>query len=172
MDRYNLPDKIKFRGCRIVYRNFSGAPDDFNKAGGKRSFAVVIDDPKLADKLEEDGWKLKRRPPRDEGGDEFITLKVNVNYDYKAPKIYTVVDSGNGKQKKTLLTESTVGQLDHIDTQDILDIKLSVVPHYWNNSNGEGISAYCKVMWVTIEPDDFEDEFDFEDEDDEVPFDV
>lgn len=165
----DLPEKLVFRGCRIVYRNFAGRPDKYNRDGGKRNFAVIIDDPEFADELEAAGWKLKRREPRDEGGDEFITLRVNVNYGYKPPKIYLVV----GNKKPVLLNEDTVGELDAIDRDDILDIKLSCVPHPWSNSNGEGISAYCKTMYVFVEPDEFADELElFDEEDDEVPFDV
>ena len=48
-------ENIKIEGARIVFRNLSGKPDKFNPQGGKRTFAVVIDDPEFAQSLKEEG---------------------------------------------------------------------------------------------------------------------
>lgn len=153
-----MPDKILFHSCRIVYRNLSGRIDEYNERGD-RSFAIVIEDPELADKLEEDGWRIKRKPPREEGDPDFVTLKVFVKYDYRPPKIY--IQSGD---VKTLLNED---QLNEVDFADITDVKVSVTPYRGKNSRDGKWTAYCRTMIVFVEEEDFADDFD----DDEVPFD-
>ena len=158
----NIPDKLIFNDCKIVYRNLSGRIDEYNERGD-RSFAVVIEDPDFADQLEEDGWRIKRRPPRDEDSSEFITLKVFVKYENRPPKIYIVAPNG----ERTLLSESTVGQ---IDAAEILNVKLACTPYRGKNSRDGKFTAYCKTMYVWIEGDEFEDEFDFVDNNDGLPF--
>ena len=49
-------DVLKIENARLVFRNLSGKPDKFNSQGGKRNFAVVIDDPDVADNLIKEGW--------------------------------------------------------------------------------------------------------------------
>lgn len=158
-----MPEKRIFENYRMVYRNFSGRIDEYNERGD-RSFSIVIDDPKLADELEAEGWRIKRRPPRDEDSNEFITLKVFVKYEVRPPKIYIVAPNN----VRTLMDESTVGE---IDAAEILDMKLAVVPYRGKNSRDGRFTAYCKTLYVWVEGDEFEDEFNFDVPDDDVPFD-
>ena len=58
---------LQIDDARIIYRNFSGTGSKFNREGD-RNFAVVIEDPELADALINEGWNVKIKPPRD--GDE------------------------------------------------------------------------------------------------------
>ena len=157
----DIPEKLVFHECKIVYRNLAGRIDEYNERGD-RSFAVVIDDPELADQLEEDGWRIKRRPPRIEGNPDFVTLKVFVKYENRPPKIYLVCGG-----VRTLLSESTVGE---IDAAEILNVKLACVPYRGKNSRDGKFSAYCKTMYVYAEGDEFEDDF-VDEYNDEVPFD-
>ena len=59
-------------GARIMFPNFSGAPDAFNKQGGKRYFTVKIDDQEIADALLAEGWNVKIKAPREERASRFV----------------------------------------------------------------------------------------------------
>ena len=152
-------DNITIENARIIFRNFSGKGSKFNPEG-KRNFCVVLDND-LASVLEKDGWNIRRRPPRDEDEEPFSFMSVACSYDHIRPNIYII--SGG---KKTLLDEDTVGTLDYAE---ITNVDLTIRPHIWAVGDKEGIKAYVKNMYVTIEDDPLGRKYnDMDDED--IPF--
>ena len=155
-------DNLVIENARIIYRNFSGEENKFNRAGD-RNFCVVIEDEEEAKKLIEDGWNVKIKIPKnkDDSGEErepFYYIKVSVSYKYYAPKIYLVT-----KKRKILLDEDSIGI---IDSTDIINVDLAIRPSAWEVNDKSGIKAYLKTMYVTIEEDEFADKYD-----DDIPFD-
>lgn len=140
-------DNIKMEGARIIFRNFSGKPDNFNPQGGKRGFNVIIDDPKLADKLAADGWNIKVLKPRDETEEPTPFLPVKVNYGAIAPAIYMIT-----KRNKTLLNEDTIGLLDNADIESV---DIIIRPYQYDVRGEQGIAAYVQTMYVVIREDEF-----------------
>ena len=59
-------DNLVIENARLLFRNFSGRESKYNRAG-QRNFCVYIDDPQDAQKLADDGWNIRERPPREEG---------------------------------------------------------------------------------------------------------
>lgn len=157
-------ENIKIEGARIVFRNLSGKPDKFNPQGGKRTFAVVIDDPEFAQSLKEEGWNLKQfRARDDEEGDPGHYLQVKVNFNNRPPHIYLCTG-----RSKTLLTEDTVGSLDYADISNV-DVVIS--PFEYNDIGGKsGVAAYVKTMYVSVVEDEFASKYDYDDEPEELPF--
>ena len=160
MARTDVPN-ISIDNAQIRFRNFTGEPTKFDKAGGKRTFSVILD-PEMADKLREDGWNVKSWEP--EGADEPIYhLPVEISYKIYPPKIWMI--SGN---KKTMLQEDTISALQYAE---FTKVQLIIRPYCWEVNGKSGIKAYVKAMYVTIEEDEFEKEYrNFEDDDEETPF--
>lgn len=160
MARTDVPN-ISIDNAQIRFRNFTGEPTKFDKAGGKRTFSVILD-PEMADKLREDGWNVKSWEP--EGADEPIYhLPVEISYKIYPPKIWMI--SGN---KKTMLQEDTISALQYAE---FTKVQLIIRPYCWEVNGKSGIKAYVKAMYVTIEEDEFEKEYrNFEDDDEEIPF--
>lgn len=155
-------ENLIFENARIIFRNFSGEATKYNHAGA-RNFCVVIDDHHLAEGLNEEGWNVKMRPPREEGGDPYYYLQVKINYNSsRPPMIYMVTER---KKRKTLLNEETVGSLDYAD---IVSADIIINPSHWDVNGKTGISAYLKTAYITISEDVFASKYDTED--DEVPF--
>ena len=142
----------------LTYRNFSGEASKFNREGD-RNFAVVIDNPDLADTLVQRGWNVKIKPPREEGDSPFMYLPVKVKFpprreefgkrveDGRGPKIY--LKSGENVNE---LDEDSIGCLDNID---ILGVDLDVRPYDWEVNGKTGRTAYLQSIHVTQRIDRF-----------------
>ena len=146
----NFIEPLSIENAHIIYRNFSGRETSFNREGD-RNFCVIIDDPDEAQKLNNEGWNVRLRRPREEDDESFYYIPVKVSYANIPPNVYLVV-----RKKKTRLDEETIGQL---DTADIVNVDLSLRPYQWEVNGKTGIKAYLKTMYVTIEEDEFEGKY-------------
>lgn len=82
-------DNIIMENARIIFRNFSGKESKYNRKGS-RNFCVIIDDVELANKLDDEGWNIRRLEPREEGDEPKYYLQVQVSYENIPPKVYMV----------------------------------------------------------------------------------
>ena len=127
------------------YRNFAGEKTQFN-AAGKRTFVVLLDEA-LGRMLEEQGWHIRWREPRDEQDDPVGLLTVEVKFGDYPPKI-VLISGGNHTQ----LDESNIAML---DTAEIERCDLIIRPYNWEVNGNSGTKAYVKTMYVTLQDDDF-----------------
>lgn len=143
---------LQIDNCRIVYRNFAGRGDKFNREGD-RNFAIVIPDEDLANRLIDEGWNVKIKERRDNAGnidrDEppFMTLAVKVKFNDRGPACYLI--SGSHRVR---LDEESISCLDDID---ISNIDLDVRPYDWEVNGKTGRTAYLQSIEVTQEIDRF-----------------
>lgn len=133
--------------AKIVYRNFAGEESQFNRKGD-RNFSIVIPDEEMANKLIEEGWNVKIKPPREEGDTPFMHLPVKVKFNDRGPNVYLI---SNGQRNR--LDEETIGLLDSID---ILNVDLDIRPYNWEVQGKTGRSAYLQSIEVTQEVNRFE----------------
>lgn len=144
-----MADKeITFWDARIIFRNFKGEQTKYNRKGA-RNFCVILKDPVVARELEADGWNVKRKPPREEGDDELVYIKVNVNFEGRRPPKIVMITSRN----RTDIDEDLVSML---DVADIAKVDLIVRPYSWDIEGDKGISGYLKTMFITINEDEVE----------------
>lgn len=156
---------LEINDARIIWPNFEGRGDRFNKQGD-RNFTLVIPDQEIADALMNnkskygDGWNVKIKK-RDDDEKPFMNLKVKVSFNGRGPNIYLV--SGN---KQVQLNEDTVKCLDYID---IISCDMDIRPFDGEMPNGQTFrTAYLSALRVhqrvdrfaTVNADDDED-FDF-----------
>lgn len=134
--------------ARIVYRNFAGAPSQFNRAGD-RNFAVVIPDQEIADELIANGWNVKIKPPRDEDDSPFMFLPVKIKFSDRGPNVYLITGSA-----KNELDEDSISCLDNID---IASVDLDLRPYNWEVNGKTGRTAYLQAIRVFQEIDRFAD---------------
>ena len=137
--------------ARIIYRNFAGRGDKFNREGD-RNFALLIPNEDLANELVANGWNVKIKPPRVDGDDPFIFLPVKVKFNDRGPAAYLLSGS-----RRVRLDEESIGCLDDID---ILNVDLDVRPYDWVIQEGtknekSGRTAYLQSIEVTQEIDRF-----------------
>lgn len=137
---------IQIDDARIIYRNFAGRGDKFNREGD-RNFSVLIPSEEIADILVAEGFNVKIKPPRDEDDTPFIHLPVKVKFNDRGPNVY--LQSGSNRVR---LNEDSVSCLDSVD---IIGVDLDIRPFDWEVNGKQGRTAYLQSMCVTQEVDRF-----------------
>lgn len=164
--------KFKLENCKITFRNLGGRPTEYDRNGGKRTFAVLLN-PEMATELLNAGFEVKQFVNKETGeaGDYYLKVKVNFRYDDDgnliAPHIYLI--NGATKQELGPTTVSVV------DRADIKFVDLTITPYAYHTPSRDGVSAYCVNMYVNIEEDELEKKYamldDHADENaEEIPF--
>lgn len=143
---YAPRDILQIDDARIIYRNFAGRGDKYNREGD-RNFAVVIPDEEMADELTNLGWNVKIKPLREDGDTPFMFLPVKVKFNDRGPNVY--LKTGNVQNK---LDEESVGLLDNID---IIGVDLDIRPFDWDVNGKQGRTAYLQSIRVIQDVDRF-----------------
>lgn len=143
---YAPRDILQIDDARIIYRNFAGRGDKYNREGD-RNFAVVIPDEETADELTNLGWNVKIKPPREDGDTPFMFLPVKVKFNDRGPNVY--LKTGNVQNK---LDEESVGLLDNID---IIGVDMDIRPFDWDVNGKQGRTAYLQSIRVIQDVDRF-----------------
>lgn len=138
---------ITVEDAKLIYKNFGGREDDFNRAGN-RNFGLVLP-PELAETLRAEGWNVKERPGDEATGrDPFFYIQVNVGFKGRPPKIVLLTS-----KNRTFLGEDEVEMLDYADIEEV---DLVFTPYNWEVRGERGVKAYLKTMFVRINEDPIE----------------
>ena len=143
---YAPRDILQIDDARIIYRNFAGRGDKYNREGD-RNCAVVIPDEETANELANLGWNVKIKPPREDGDTPFMFLPVKVKFNGQGPNVY--LQTGRNKNR---LDEESIGLLDDID---IVCVNLDIRPYDWDVNGKSGRTAYLKNIEVIQDVDRF-----------------
>lgn len=138
---------VLMEGVRIIFRNFTGREDQYNREGS-RNFAVLLDDA-IATTMAADDWTVKWLKPREEGDAPQAYLPIALKYDKgRPPRVVLITSRG-----RTNLDESQVEMLDWVD---ILNVDLIISPYHWSVNGKTGVKAYLQSLYITIEEDPLE----------------
>ena len=135
---------LEIEDARIMFRNFRGEGDKFNREG-ERNFSVVIPNEEIAEELRRDGWNIKEKMVED--GTVYYRLPVKVKFSARGPAAYVVSGSN-----ATRLNEDTIAMLDEIDIQSV---NMDIRPFEWEVNGKTGRSAYLQAIEVIQNIDRF-----------------
>lgn len=139
-------DILQIDDARIIFKNFEGRGDKFNREGD-RNFSLLIEDPDTADALADRGWNVKIKPGRDEDEEPFMRLPVKVKFTEYGPNVY--LRTGERVNK---LDEESIGCLDNIDIESV---SMDIRPYDWEVNGRTGRTAYLQSMEVVQRIDRF-----------------
>lgn len=166
MAKKRIPN-LELEGVEILqfgnFKNFAGEVDEYNPKGMSQ-FNVVLDE-ETADQLLAEGWNVKQLDPREEVDEPIPYLPCTINFTNIPPTIYMLTGKNN---KKTRLTEETIGCLDALDVEYV---DLIINPYQWEIKTKKGvdtgIKAYVKVMYAKVMEDRFASKY--ADPEDDIP---
>ena len=121
-------ENLVIENARLLFRNFSGRESKYNRAG-QRNFCVYIEDAADAQKLIDDGWNVRVRPPRelkkvklDEASIDTLDFAEIRNVDLTIRPYNWVIQEGTKNEKS-------------------------------------GVKAYLRSLYVVIEEDEFAEKY-------------
>ena len=123
-----MNENLVIENARLLFRNFSGRESKYNRAG-QRNFCVYIEDAADAQKLIDDGWNVRVRPPREDGEEPRYYIQVAVSFENIPPTVYMIT-----KRKKVKLDEES-------------------------KNEKSGVKAYLRSLYVVIEEDEFAEKY-------------
>lgn len=152
---------IEIDEARVIFRNFSGRGDKYNREGD-RNFAVVIDTQEQCDALIEAGWNVRIRPSNQNEDEDFMYLPVKIKFNDRGPACFLVTGG-----RKNRLTEDSICCLDSID---IAAVDLDIRPYDWEINGKTGRTAYLQGIRVYQDVDRFTADYAEEEFPGEAPF--
>lgn len=147
---YKKIDDIIIEDAKLVFKNFSGLPDKYNK-NGSRSFAVVLKDRNLVAMLLNDGWNVRQFRQTDPDEEPDFYLPVSVSFDYYPPRVELI--SGKNHEE---VNEDSIGKLDRVE---IKSVDLRIRPYQWEVNGKQGVKAYLKSAYVTLQDDELTNKY-------------
>lgn len=149
-------ENLVIENARLLFRNFSGRESKYNRAG-QRNFCVYIEDAANAQKLIDDGWNVRVRPPREDGEEPRYYIQVAVSFENIPPTVYMIT-----KRKKVKLDEESIDTLRTSRRSGNVD--LTIRPYNWVIQEGtknekSGVKAYLRSLYVVIEEDEFAEKY-------------
>ena len=155
------------RLLRKPFRNFEGRPSKIHPQGGVREFCVIIDDPEVAQELAAFGFNVKTLTNRDGVyDDELHYLSIKVNYynrdgsPVRYPPRFKIFTANN----ECYYEEQNIKEL---DAAELTDIKIKFSPHYNKVGDKEYQTPYLNLFQAIMV-----DDFMFDDDDEDSPFDI
>ena len=145
------PRTMQVDDAKIIFRNFKGKGDKFNREGD-RNFSLLIDDEEIAQAMIREGWNVKIKDGRDEDDGPFMRLPVKVKFNANGPRVY-LKSSGPVPVE---LDEDSIGCLDDIDIESVdMDLR----PYDWEVNGRTGRTAYLQSLHVVQRVDRFAERY-------------
>lgn len=143
---------ITIENAKVIFKNFRGAPDKFDKQGHK-NFHLLLDE-NLAEELRGNGFNVKPLRKRDEDEDQMYHMEVKINMNSRRPPRVVMIGTANGtKLNEVNLDDDTIGIL---DSSFILTADLTINPYQWEVRGATGTTAYLQTLYITVELDPLE----------------
>ena len=143
-------ERFTIENTRLMYPNFSGAPDRFNQT--PKPNASIVVPPEMVQGLTDRGFRIRHLDARegfeDDAGLDLLVVKASYGGRGDPKIVLLMAEDGAPPQEwsRRLLTSEEVGELDRLDI-DYVDITFT--PYEFRGFT----SAYIDSMYVVCRPD-------------------
>lgn len=168
---------LQIDDARIIYRNFAGRGDKYNREGD-RNFSVIITDESIKDELLNDvneygaAWNVKIKPPREEGETPFMYLPVKLKFrefDKNGRKLPKPIGPDLYLRTGTNLNKIDFEDIAMFDDIDIETVHMDIRPYDDVISGKAFRSAYLQSICIVQKLDRFAARYSTN-EDEHLPF--
>lgn len=140
---------VAIENSRFIFTtNFSGDPNRDNFGSRERKANIIIPSKEQADKLAEEGCKVRVTRPRPGYEDEYVPdyyVTIKLNYGgRRPPRVFMVKDGRN----PIPLDENTVAEIDYARVSNV-----NVVCNLYHNDARGTTSLYIQTMYVEVNTD-------------------
>lgn len=143
-------ERFTIEGTRLMFPNFSGAPDKFNQT--PKPNASVVVPPDMVRELTDRGFRIRHLDGRegfeDDQGVDILVVKASYGGRGDPKIVLLMAEDGTPPQEwsRRLLSAEEVGEIDRLDI-DFVDITFT--PYEFRGYT----SAYIDSMYVVCRPD-------------------
>lgn len=143
-------ERFTIENTRLMFPNFSGAPDRFNQM--PKPNASIVVPPEMVQGLTDRGFRIRHLDARegfeDDNGLDLLVVKASYGGRGDPKIVLLMAEDGAPPQEwsRRLLSSEEVGELDRLDI-DYVDITFT--PYEFR----EFTSAYIDSMYVVCRPD-------------------
>jgi hypothetical protein len=143
-------ERFTIENTRLMFPNFSGAPDRFNQT--PKPNASIVVPPEMVQGLTDRGFRIRHLDARegfeDDAGLDLLVVKASYGGRGDPKIVLLMAEDGAPPQEwsRRLLTSEEVGELDRLDI-DYVDITFT--PYEFRGFT----SAYIDSMYVVCRPD-------------------
>lgn len=143
-------ERFTIEGTRLMFPNFSGAPDRFNQT--PKPNASVVVPPEMVQELTKRGFRIRHLDGRegfeDDNGLDLLVVKASYGGRGDPKIVLLMAEDGTPPQEwsRRLLSAEEVSEIDRLDI-DFVDITFT--PYEFRGFT----SAYIDSMYVVCRPD-------------------
>lgn len=143
-------ERFTIENTRLMFPNFSGAPDRFNQT--PKPNASIVVPPEMVQELTERGFRIRHLDGRegfeDDNGLDLLVVKASYGGRGDPKIVLLMAEDGTPPQEWSgrLLSAEEVGEIDRLDI-DFVDITFT--PYEFRGFT----SAYIDSMYVVCRPD-------------------
>lgn len=142
-----VKEPLVLKDAKLIFRNFAGKQQQYNSPGD-RNFCVLLNQD-VAEQAAKDGWNVKYLKPREEGDEPQAYLQVKVEYEKGRPPRCVMLSSKGSN-------DLGASEVELLDAVDIKRADVLIRPYNWSVNGNEGVKAYLKTIYVTINEDEIE----------------
>ncbi len=149
----------------ILYRNFSGRPNNFGNTN--RTFTILVTED-TARMLEHEGFKIRRRLNYDEEEECLFDIRITYGLPYYPVHVYQVTERGKTCLNWKVDPETGKEYEDEdganvLDTDEIQFADLKIRSYHWSRRDGaSGVKAELVDGYFVIAEDRFASRYNFD----------